>query len=93
MRRVELSARAENDLARPAAFLVDKSPAAARRAAQAISDAVLSLGEFPNRGRPGPVGDLRELRVAFGRDGYLVRYQLREDCVLVTRIVHSRERR
>jgi plasmid stabilization system protein ParE len=91
---VRLSRAAERDLPRLAAFLVSRASNidAARRAVEAIVTAVESLGDFPERGRPG-VGPFRELPVSFGRYGYVVRYQIRSDEVLVTRIFHVREGR
>lgn len=51
-----------------------------------------SLSEYPLRGRPiNP--SLRELTVRFGRDGYIIRYEVSESEVMVTRIWHSLEDR
>jgi plasmid stabilization system protein ParE len=37
--------------------------------------------------------DTRELRVRFGRYGYIVRYVLRDEVVVITRVFHGREDR
>ena len=89
---VRLSSTAERDLHRLGAFLAEDNPRAADAAANALKDALKSLREFPRRGRPGP-DDLRELPVASGQYGYLVRYRLTQQTVLVTRIFHALEAR
>lgn len=91
-RAVRLSDAANRDLARLAAFLQPDSPAAAVRARAALEIALNSLAKFPDRGREGR-GGLRELKAAFGRDGYVIRYSVGPHIVLVTRIFHARERR
>jgi plasmid stabilization system protein ParE len=90
---VRLSDRAARDLERLPAFLAPKSGRAAEQARLTILQAIRSLSEFPNRGRPGGGATWRELAVDFGRDAYFLRYRVRGDEVLVTRIKHSRERR
>jgi len=92
-RVVRLQPGAQTDLRRLGEFLGTKSPAAARRAVAAISEAVLSLTENAERGRPAPAPGFRELHIRFGRDGYIARYRVDDDVVLVTRITHTRERR
>lgn len=92
MRGVRLADAAYRDLSRLAAWLAPKSLRAADRAADALMEAITSLAEFPNRGRPVR-RDIRELPVGFGRDGYVLRYRTTEAWVTVTRIFHARERR
>ncbi len=62
-------------------------------AVDTIETAIHSLSKFSERGRPPPRGGLRELRVAFGEDGYVPRYGARSDEVIILRIFHARERR
>jgi plasmid stabilization system protein ParE len=57
-----------------------------------MGGAIQSLADFPERGRAGPES-MRELVVPFGRDGYVLRYRLGPELILVTRIFHTRERR
>lgn len=92
-RQVRLLPRAQDDLVRLEAFLIQRSPRAADRAAHAIRSAVLSLDENAERGTQ--ISDLgtRELKVRFGRNGYAVQYRVVDDTVLVARIFHVRERR
>jgi plasmid stabilization system protein ParE len=90
-----VSQAAAADLARLHAFLADKSPAAAERAAAVLISAVQSLDKFPERGRPSGTPNVRELIVPFGRSGYVLRYAHREQGgeVVVLRIWHGREAR
>ena len=91
--RVRLLPGAVGDLERLPRFLDFKSPGAAARSRQVLLQAIASLAEMPHRGRPAAVADARELVVPFGRDAYILRYRVRADEVVVTRIRHSRERR
>jgi plasmid stabilization system protein ParE len=90
---VRLLPDAEFDLARLVGFLVEKSPRAAERAGAAIERGILSLAEFPERGRRAAEDDLRELVIAFSRRAYVVQYRIERDTVRVTHIFHSLERR
>ncbi len=93
MRRVELSPHAEGDLRRLEDFLIGKSDRSALAAADAIISAIESLADFPDRGRAVGADGRRQLVVAFGRDGYVVRYRVTPTVVFITRIYHGRERR
>ena len=81
------------DLARLSAFLHAKSPAAARRAAAAITKSVQTLAVHPQIGRPLP--DLepqyRELLIEFGSSGYAALYRIEADRVVVLTLRHQRE--
>jgi plasmid stabilization system protein ParE len=94
VRPVEFAPGAVRALARLEDFLTEKSQRAAMAAVEAIAAAVESLGNFPERGRLARQGGgRRELVVRFGHVGYVVRYRVTSDRVLVTRIFHGRERR
>ncbi|MEO8926576.1 MAG: type II toxin-antitoxin system RelE/ParE family toxin [Caulobacteraceae bacterium] len=80
-------------MARLEAFLAIKNQRAALAATDALLAAVRSLGDFPERGRPGKGAGRRELVVKYGRDAYVVRYRVTIDAVVVTRIFHGRENR
>jgi plasmid stabilization system protein ParE len=90
---VRLLPDAEFDLARLVGFLVNKSPRAAERAGVGIERGILSLADFPERGRRAAEDDLRELVIAFSRRAYIVQYRIEHDTVRVTHIFHSLERR
>jgi len=65
-------------------------PAAARRIALRIYEAIGLLAQFPGRGRPGRKPDTREL--IFTGLPFLAVYRLREDAVEITRILHGAQK-
>lgn len=92
MTPIRVADAAYRDLVRLSAWLAPKSPRAADLAADALTDAITSLAEFPDRGRALRAG-IRELPVKFGRYGYIVRYRVSAAGVMVTRLRHVRESR
>ena len=94
MPHVTLSARAQTDLSRLHAFLVDKDINTTKRAVLAIREAFLPLQHAPMIGRPvEDHGDLRELVIDFGASGYLALYRFEHklDAVTILAIKHQRE--
>ena len=93
MARVRWSRAATNNLVELEAFLARNSPPAAARAAQAILDGVRQLRTFPARGRPvdDTIDGTRDLIVPFGDGGYVIRYVLIEDDVVINAIRHTRQ--
>ena len=81
------------DIRRLHDFLAPKNPAAAVRAVEAIEGAADILADHPGVGRP--VKDLperfRELVIPFGEGGYLARYELDGDAVVIVRVRHQNE--
>ena len=74
------------------AFLRPKNPAAARRAAAAISEAVRALEQHPGIGRPvEEMPEYRELLIDFGDSGYVALYRPAGDQVTVLALRHQRE--
>jgi len=90
MRRIFVSRTAAADLGRLRAWL-EALEISSDGAGDRLADAVASLARFPDRGRPGPRPDLRELVVPFGKGAYLIAYRVFADRVIVARIRHSRE--
>lgn len=90
--RIQLAPSAVVDLERLWWWLAEKNPDAADRAFQAIVAAIDSLSQFPERGYGGPKG-LRQLRVQFGKRGYVIRYRVAENEVRIQRIFHGLEDR
>jgi plasmid stabilization system protein ParE len=90
VRPVRVADAAYRDLARLSAWLAPKNARAADLAADALTEAIESLAEFPERGRLVH-GAIRELPVRFGRYGYVVRYRVSSSGVMVTRLRHPRE--
>jgi plasmid stabilization system protein ParE len=90
-----VSPDAAADLNRLRAFLADKNPDAAQRAATMLIHAIQSLDTFPDRGRPTGIEGVRELIVPFGSSAYVLRYAHLADTneVIVLRIWHGREQR
>jgi plasmid stabilization system protein ParE len=72
----------------------ERNFASADRVGWKLRAALESLAEFPERGaKPNPEQHWRELRVPFGRSGYVIEYVVLDDEVLVTRLTHARELR
>jgi plasmid stabilization system protein ParE len=87
---------ARQDLSRLREFIAENNPGAAQRAAARIKAASILISQQPLLGRVvrTPAGsslDVRELPVAFGASGYLIRYQILRSEVRVLRIWHARE--
>jgi len=81
------------DLQRLRKFLRPKNADAARRAGEAIRQGLTRLGAHPRLGRL--VDDLpqefREWLIDFGDSGYLARYRIDEETVIILAIRHQRE--
>ena len=93
MAEVVVSRRAAADLRRLRSWLSERDPEAAQRAAEAIAARIHRLRSSPRLGPLKAGLDGRELQVPFGRYGYVVRYLIRDDTVVITRIFHGREDR
>jgi toxin ParE1/3/4 len=78
---------AANDLERIADYLVQNTPGRAQTLVQRIYDAAGSLLTLPHRGRPGKVKGTREL--VLSALPYVLVYVVREDVVVVLRILHG----
>ncbi|MBI2738782.1 MAG: type II toxin-antitoxin system RelE/ParE family toxin [Rhodospirillales bacterium] len=91
MARVVYSRNAASNIERLHRFLA-KNPDAAARAANAILDGLATLARFP---RLGPVDpdrpDTRQFFIRFGAAGYVARYRVLDDTVIVLAIRHMRE--
>ena len=93
MSRVTFAPAAVRDLERLREFLRPKNTAAAERAAKVIIQGTQALGELPRIGRP--IDDLpdeyRDWLIEFGDSGYVVRYRIDGDIVVVLAIRHQKE--
>jgi plasmid stabilization system protein ParE len=80
------------DLERAFEHLAEKDPRSAPAAASAIRTGVGVLARHPLIGRP-IAGELRELVISFGRNGYVALYRFvpSENRVRVLAIRHQRE--
>jgi plasmid stabilization system protein ParE len=81
------------DVQRLYRFLAPKNPDAANRAAETIRSNVALLAHQPAVGRPveNMVAGYRDLLIDFGRSGYVVRYRIDGDTVVVLAIRHQRK--
>ena len=93
MPQVILSPAALRDLKRLREFLHSKSPVVAQRAAQTIRSALAQFGQQPAMGRPieGLPEVFREWVIPFGDSGYLARYRIEPDVIVVLAVRHQRE--
>lgn len=93
-RTLRWTVQAVQDLARLRAFLQPHQPAAAQRAAARIKEAAAMLLEHPALGRPvEDLPEFRDLFIPFGKAGYVLRYRLEGQTVVVVRVWHGREER
>jgi plasmid stabilization system protein ParE len=74
-------------------FLAPKSVRAEAKARTVLWTAIGSLDRFPERGAPTTVQHVRALFIPFGRGGYVIKYLVQDDVVIVLRIFHSLEER
>lgn len=93
MAEVKWLPEALDDLERLFAFLREKNPAAAARAAQTILDGADLLLTSPRLGRPMPDRtQRRELFLPFASSAYVLRYLLEDDATpVIIRVWHNRE--
>jgi Plasmid stabilization system protein len=94
MPRLIFASAAQRDLVRLREFLRPKNPIAARRAAQAIIDAMQMLEQQPQIGRlvENLPDEYREWLIEFGDSGYVARYRYDGgDLVVVLAIRHQKE--
>ena len=84
---------AVDDLVRLRDFIRVKNPAAAKKAAERITSAILILQDNPEVGRPLFEGleGFRDLIVPFGQGGYVVRYRMQGTTCVIIRIWHTKE--
>lgn len=92
MPQVKWLAHALADFERLHAFLLEKSPDAAAKAAKTILDGTELLKQAPEAGRPMPDdSERRELFLAFGSGAYVLRYRIENgEIVVIVRVRHSR---
>ncbi len=89
MTRVEWTETALNELDAIRAYLVSFNPPAANRVARTLLATGDSLSVLPNRGRPVPVTDQRELIASYS---YIIRYRVHGEVVEILRIRHTARR-
>lgn len=81
-----------DDLSRLRAFIEPYNPQAAARAATAIIAGANRLRDNPSLGHPHEgLPEFRKLFISFGRRGYVLRYRIDGQKIVVLRIWHTRE--
>lgn len=92
-RRVVLRPTAERDLDRLVRFLAKLDQRAADRRQQWLRESLRRLARHPFTGRPGPREGLRQRTIKLGESSYLIRYQVTDKAVVITRVWHGKENR
>ena len=94
-RRLKLvwSPAARNDLIRLREFVRRHNPDAARRVADALTKGANLVLEHPGIGTRIEDRQDREFFVPFGQRGYVLRYRLHEETVVILRLWHGFEDR
>lgn len=93
MPQVIFSTASLRDLERLREFLRHKNPAAAKRTAVAIINAIQVLARHPQIGKPSGVSETacRELPIDFGDSGYIALYRYDGQTVVILAVRHQRE--
>jgi toxin ParE1/3/4 len=81
------------DVTRLRRFIEPHSPEAARRVAEALKKGAALLIDHPGIGRRLGGRQDRELDIPFGKRGYVMRYRLDGDDIVILKIWHSLENR
>ncbi|MBL8576728.1 MAG: type II toxin-antitoxin system RelE/ParE family toxin [Mesorhizobium sp.] len=93
MPQVVFAPAAIRDLRRLREFLQPKNAQVARRAGEAIRQGLNALGQYPRMGRM--VDELpenyREWLIDFGDSGYVARYRVDDDAIMILAIRHQKE--
>ena len=81
------------DVQRLYRFLAPKNADAAKRAVKAIRQEVTVLGQQPGIGRPveNMPDEFRDWIIEFGDSGYVARYRIDADAVMILAVRHQKE--
>jgi len=88
--RVRWTTDAADDLERISDYIAKSRPESARRVAQSVVERIGTLETFPHLGRPGRVQGTRE--IAFPPLPFVAVYEVREEHIIVLRILHGAQR-
>jgi len=93
MPHVIWSQDAQFGLQRAYHFLAARDKQLAKRALRAIHDGAKLLGSRPMLGRPNAShpSSKREFLIRFGRNGYILQYEIDGDKVVIVAIRHQRQ--
>lgn len=82
------------DLSRLREFIQPHNPKAASNAAQRIIEAGNLLLDHPHLGHPmDDMPEFNELFIPFGQRGYVMRYRVEDQKIIILRVWHGREDR
>jgi plasmid stabilization system protein ParE len=84
--------RAQRDFDDLIDWLAERSPSAARRAARQLLAAIDRLLDFP-QSAPDAGRGRREAIVRFGREGFVVRYRISGQTIIVQRVYQGLQQR
>ena len=85
---------AKDDLERLHTFIKTYNTDAANSAIQTLIKSAQTLQDFPEKGQPWqPDLNFRQLPVRFGAKGYIIRYRLHENNIVIVRVWHGLEDR
>jgi len=87
------STAARADLIRLRQFIEPYNPEAARNAAQTLKNAANLILQHSGIGKRLEGRQDRELFIPFGRRGYIIRYRIEENAIIVQKIWHGLEDR
>ena len=91
-RKLVYSQHADADLERLEAFIAAESKRQAARAIARIVRGLQNLQRMPELGKD--IGDgFRQLILRHGKSGYIIRYRVLDNSILITRIWHGKEER
>lgn len=90
---LDWSPASNRDLQRLRDFLKKKNPNAARRTAQKIRNTAQLILENPAIGYRLENRNDREFSTPFGKDGYIIRYRVIDNTIVILKIWHTRETR
>jgi plasmid stabilization system protein ParE len=90
--RLFVEPRAQREFDNHIDWLAERSPSAARRAALQLLNAIDRLLDFPESA-PDIGRGRREAVVPFGRDGFVLRYRISGQAVIIQRIYHGLQQR
>lgn len=93
MSQVIYSPSAIRDLERIREFLKSKDPRAATRAGQAIIRSMKEVAKIPSIGKPieQMPQEFRDWIIDFGQSGYVARYRISGDKIVILAVRHQRE--
>ncbi|HEY6253972.1 MAG TPA: type II toxin-antitoxin system RelE/ParE family toxin [Candidatus Angelobacter sp.] len=88
--KLRWSPEAADDFAQIIHHIREENPTAALRVAQRISENIAGLKRFPRLGRPGRVGETRELILS--PLPFIVVYRIQDEIVEIARVLHGAQR-